>query len=97
MMDKLNLTHENLDLDAVMDIVVNCIDYIYDDEEIYYAKDSTKEELNEFVENMQQTDLEKIQKFFETMPKIKKTLQFKCPKCKYQDNIVVEGIQNFFV
>lgn len=95
MMDKINISDENIDV--VMDLIVNCIDYIYDDEEIYYAKDSTKTELIEFIENMQQNDLEKVQKFFETMPRIKKDLHFKCPKCKYEDDVLVEGIQNFFV
>ena len=64
---------------------------------MYYAKDSTKEELMEFVDNLQQEDLEKIQKFFTTMPKISKPLDFKCGKCGYEEKIVVEGIQNFFV
>jgi predicted RNA-binding Zn-ribbon protein involved in translation (DUF1610 family) len=51
----------------------------------------------EFIENLQQDDIEKIQNFFSTMPKIKKDLDFKCPKCGYEERIEVEGIQNFFV
>jgi len=90
-----NLQSESID--TIMDVIVNCIDFIYDDEQMYYAKDSTKEELMEFVDNLQQDDLEKIQKFFTTMPKISKPLDFKCGKCGYEEKIVVEGIQNFFV
>jgi hypothetical protein len=45
---------------------------------------------------MQQTDLAKIQKFFETMPKIVKKFDFKCPKCSYTEEMDIEGIQNFF-
>lgn len=85
------------DMEQILDVIVNCIDYIYDDEQVYYAKDSTKKELLEFVENMKQTDLEKVQDFFNTLPKIKKDLHFKCDKCGYEEEIVVEGIQNFFV
>lgn len=88
---------QNESIDTIMEIIVSCIDFIYDDEQMYYAKDSTKEELMEFVENLQQDDLEKIQKFFNTMPKISKPLDFKCGKCGYEEKIVVEGIQNFFV
>jgi len=90
-----NLQSESID--TIMDVIVSCIDFIYDDEQMYYAKDSTKEELMEFVDNLQQDDLEKIQKFFTTMPKISKPLDFKCGKCGYEEKIVVEGIQNFFV
>ena len=90
-----NLQSESID--TIMDVIVSCIDFIYDADQMYYAKDSTKEELMEFVDNLQQDDLEKIQKFFTTMPKISKPLDFKCSKCGYEEKIVVEGIQNFFV
>tara|TARA_R110000868_G_scaffold292045_1_gene552576 strand:+ start:232 stop:972 length:741 start_codon:yes stop_codon:yes gene_type:complete len=87
----------NEDVDTVLNVIVNCIDYIYDAEQMYYAKDSTKEELLEFIENLQQEDMEKIQLFFSTMPKIAKELDFKCKKCGYEETITVQGIQNFFV
>jgi len=90
-----NLQTESID--TIMNVIVSCIDFIYDADQMYYAKDSTKEELMEFVDNLQQDDLEKIQKFFTTMPKISKPLDFKCGKCGYEEKIVVEGIQNFFV
>ena len=90
-----NLVNE--DVDTVLNIIVSCIDYIYDEEQMYYAKDSTKEELLEFIEGMEQEDMEKIQLFFTTMPKIAKELDFKCKKCGYEETITVQGIQNFFV
>ena len=80
----------------LLNLVTACIDYIYDEEQIYYAKDVSADELNEFIEEMQQTDLEKIQKFFETMPRLQTKHDFKCVKCGYQENINIEGIQNFF-
>jgi hypothetical protein len=85
------------DINQVLEIIINCIDYIYDEEQLYYAKDASKNELTEFVENMKQSDLEKFQKFFDTLPKIKQELNFNCNKCGYTEKIDVEGIQNFFV
>jgi hypothetical protein len=82
---------------SIMNMTISCIDYIYDKDQIYYAKDNTKEELLEFVESMQNKDLEKIRIFFETMPKIKKDVEFKCKKCGHEEIIEIEGIQNFFV
>jgi hypothetical protein len=95
MMEKVDI--ENNDLSNILDIIISCIDYIYDENNLYYAKDSTKEELTEFIENLQQSDLEKIQEFFTTLPKLKKDLHFHCNKCGYEEDITVEGIQNFFV
>jgi hypothetical protein len=96
MVNEVNVKNLN-DLDGIMELIIKCIDYIYDENQIYYSKDATSEELMEFVDSMQQNDLEKIQKFFNTMPKFEKKLEFKCAKCKYEEDIVLEGIQNFFV
>jgi DNA-directed RNA polymerase subunit M/transcription elongation factor TFIIS len=82
--------------DSIIKITVNCIDYVYDSNSIYYAKDSTEEELIEFVESMQAKDLEKIKTFFDTMPKMKRDIDFKCNKCGHEEKIELEGIQNFF-
>jgi hypothetical protein len=83
--------------DSIMDMTVSCIDYIYDKDSIYYAKDTSKQELLDFLESMQSKDLEKIKNFFDTMPKMKKTIHFKCDKCEHEEDIELEGIQNFFV
>jgi hypothetical protein len=83
--------------EILFELLTKCIDYVFDKDGIYYAKDYKQEELIEFIDNLQQKDLEKIQNFFETSPKIKHNLIFKCRKCSYEENIVIEGLQNFFV
>jgi hypothetical protein len=83
--------------EVIIDLTASCIDYIYDSEQIYYAKDSTKEELIEFIENLQTKDLEKIKAFFESMPKMTKQIDFKCNKCQYEEKITLQGIESFFV
>ena len=83
--------------EILMDLLTNCIDYVYDEDNIYRTKDLPKEEIIEFIDSMQQKDLEKIQDFFETAPKIKHTVNFDCKKCGYKEDIPVEGLQNFFI
>ena len=82
--------------DVMLEILTDCIDYIYDKDQIYYTKDNTREEVREFVDNLQQKDLEKIQKFFETVPELRKDIDFKCDKCGYNEKITIKGIENFF-
>ena len=90
--------YEDLDENEVLSrVLIDCIDFIFDKEQIYYAKDSTKEELEEFIDSMQQKDLEKFKDFFDKMPEIKKDVKFKCPKCNYEEEITIKGMQNFFV
>ncbi len=83
--------------ESILNTIISCIDYIYDKETLYYAKDSTKEELSEFVESLQTKDLQKFKEFFDTTPKLRKNINFKCPKCSYEENVLVEGIESFFV
>ena len=94
MIQKYEKMNEN---EVMLKILVDCIDYVYDKESVYYSKDSTKEEMEEFIDNLQQKDLEKFKDFFDTMPEIKKDVHFKCPKCAYEEDIAIKGMQNFFV
>ena len=83
--------------DDIIKMTADCIDSVYDKEQIYYSKDTTEEERIEFIESLQSKDLEKIKEFFDNMPKLSKNLDFKCGKCGYKEEIVVQGIENFFV
>ena len=89
--------NDSNEIEMILKMIIDCIDYIYDAEQIYYAKDSTEEELREFIESLQTKQLEKVKTFFDTMPKLQKKLNFKCNKCNYEEEINLEGIQNFFV
>lgn len=85
------------EVERLMDVIIDSVDYIYDDESIYYKKDVPKKELLDFIDGMTKEQFAKLQKFFETMPKIKKDVDFTCNKCGYHEKITVEGIQNFFI
>jgi hypothetical protein len=84
------------DLDTVFDIMALSIDYIYDGEQLFYAKESTREELLAFIENLSSEQFGKVQKFFETMPKIRKEIQYDCPVCNRHHVKMLEGLQSFF-
>jgi hypothetical protein len=84
------------DTAIIMDLIYNSIDQVYDEDTVYHMKDSSKEEIVEFIDNLQQKDLENIRNFFDTMPKIQKKIDYKCKKCGYQENITLEGMQSFF-
>jgi hypothetical protein len=94
MIQKYESMNEN---DVMLNVLIDCIDYIFDADNVYYAKDTPKEELIDFVDNLQQGHLEKIKVFFDTMPEIKKDVHFACPKCGYEEDIEIKGMQNFFV
>lgn len=84
------------DADSLFDIVIDCIDSIYTSEELYNAKDQTKQDLADFLNNLTSDQFAKIQKFFETMPKLRKQIRYACPVCGKQHDKVLEGLASFF-
>jgi hypothetical protein len=84
------------EIDLVFDIVCQCIDYIYDNDEIYHAHEQTKEELVTFVNNLTTEQFGKIETFFETMPKLRQKVNYTCPMCSREHNKVLEGLNSFF-
>jgi hypothetical protein len=77
-------------------MIANSIEYIYDGEQFYYAKEAQPGEMLEFVEGMNQQQFSKVEEFFNNLPKLKETLELDCSKCGFHHKIEVEGLENFF-
>ena len=73
------------------------IDQIYDAETVYTAQDYTPEELDNFISGMTEDQFSRIKTFFDTIPKLKHTVEFTCVDCKFKDSVEVEGLQSFFM
>jgi len=76
-------------------IVVNCIDSIFDAEKVYPASETEPGELEEFINNLDHKTFEKIQKFFETMPKLYHELTY-VNKLGNDRKIKLESVKDFF-
>jgi hypothetical protein len=87
---------ETLEIEKVFNILVDCIDHIFEGEKIYPAKDSSKQELKEFIEMMPQESFSKIKKFFETMPRLKHEVEVINPKTNVTSKVTLTGIADFF-
>ena len=84
--------------DNMLDVIVACIDKIYDKkgEEVYDSKDSTNQELIDFVEQMNTTQFADVQKFFDTMPSLTHEITVKNPKTKKESKVTLNGLNDFF-
>lgn len=82
----------------MLDVISSCVLQIYDKkgEEVFDAKDQTKQELIEFVEQLNTKQFEEVQKFFDTMPKLRHTIEIENPKTKVKSKIVLQGLNDFF-
>ena len=63
---------------------------------IYPSKDTSNEELKEFIEYLPQDAFNKIRKFFDTMPKLQKEIEVTNPKTGVVNKVTLSGIADFF-
>lgn len=83
-------------LDDLFKIMAECVEFVYQGDEVFYAKEQEPGEMIEFLNNLTSEQFKKVQHFFETMPKIKQEVDYNCPVCKKAHHKVLEGIQSFF-
>ena len=82
--------------DNSFDIIASCIDMVFSEDEAWEAKDCTKKELIEFVEQMNSSQFKEIEKFFDTMPQLSHQIQVQNPKTKVKSTVTLEGLASFF-
>ena len=91
---------ENFNFDGQSDnsfeIIASCIDMVFSEEEAWEAKDCTKKELTEFVEQLNSAQFKEIEQFFETMPQISHDIEVQNPKTKVKSTVTLEGLASFF-
>ena len=73
------MTLDNVDNGYNIYNVTTCIDHIYEGDKTYTAKDSTKQELKDFIENMSKESLVKLRKFFDTIIQLRHEIEVTNP------------------
>ena len=89
----------NITASNMLDVISTCILQIFEEkgEKVYETADQTKKELNDFIESMNTKQFQDVQKFFDTMPKLKHTIKVKNPKTKKTSEVILTGLNDFFV
>jgi len=83
----------------MIEVIASCILQIYDKkgEEVHFAKDQTKKELIDFIEQMNTKQFADVQRFYDTMPSLKHTIKIENPKTKVESEVTLTGLSDFFV
>mgnify|MGYP001372876938 FL=1 len=89
---------KDINASNMLDVISNCILQIYEKngEKTYDPKDQTKKELTDFIEQLNTKQFKEVQKFFETMPKLKHEITIKNPKTKKESKVTLTGLNDFF-
>lgn len=77
-------------------IIIDCIDHIFEGDKIFPAKDSTFDEMKEFIESLNSKQFDLCKEFFDNMPTLKHEIEVENPKTKVKNKVVFRGLGDFF-
>ena len=81
---------------SVFDMIVDCTETIFDEEEVYDCENETRENIINFYESLSSPQFAKVSEFFQAIPTVEKDIEYKCPKCGHENKVELKGLQSFF-
>tara|TARA_B100000242_G_C42987136_1_gene458193 strand:- start:210 stop:926 length:717 start_codon:yes stop_codon:yes gene_type:complete len=84
------------DTETLFKTIITCLKAVKTENEYVLFKDENKKDVEDFLESLTNSQLEKITQFIENVPKIKHSQKYECKKCKKENTVELEGLQDFF-
>lgn len=82
-------------IEDAIKIMAQCVEAVYDAEKIHHTKDVPLEEVVEFLESLSAKEFDKLNLFFESLPKLKHVLAIDCKECGRHQEYHMEGLKDF--
>ena len=86
----------NIKLSETYEMIYNSIEQIYEGDKSYLSKDTTKEEIKDFIDGLTGDQMKKIQGFFSSMPRLEHKLNVTNPVTKVESEVTLKGLADFF-
>ena len=93
---KISIIGQSPTADSVVEIMANCIDQIFDGEDVYDSSTTTDKEFVQFIEKLTNKQFEDVQKFFDNTPTLEHTIKVKNPNTGVMNEVTISGLSNFF-
>ena len=77
-------------------VIRECISAVISGEERIDINDVPSKDVEDFVDSMNNQQLQNISKFVETILSLKKDIEFDCSHCGHHNEMTLQGIQDFF-
>lgn len=84
------------DTERTFMLISKCMESIETEEEHIKFNEVSQKEIDEFIESLNTEQFGKIRKFVENMPKVEKDIKFICAGCEKENDIKLQGIDDFF-
>lgn len=82
--------------EGIIEIIADCVDQIFDGEDVYDSSTTSKKEFVQFIENLTNTQFEQIQEFFQSCPRLEHKFTVTNPNTGEPSEFVLTGLSNFF-
>ena len=86
----------DINIEKTYKMIANSIEQIYEGDKVYPAKDSTKKELDEFLENLTADQMKKLTAFYNSMPRLEHKVKVKNPTTEVESEVTLKGLASFF-
>ena len=92
----LGVEDTDMTIEKTFKLISDCTEKVIDGETIHERSDFNDKDLQEFYDGLDSKQFQNVQNFFETMPRLKHTVEVVNPKTKKKNKITLEGLQSFF-
>lgn len=82
--------------EALIQLIITCMDSVLTDEERYSLRDETAEDVINFLESMTSEQFERVSQFANNIPNVTKTVSFSCESCGHENEKTLRGLDDFF-
>jgi hypothetical protein len=91
-----NLLESTTVTEALLQLIITCMDSVLTEEEKYSLRDETSEDVINFLESMTSEQFEKVSQFANNIPNVTKTISFSCESCGHENEKTLKGLDDFF-
>lgn len=84
------------EVDLMTFFIVNCIDTIYDEDNVYVASEFSEAEITEFLDGLDVMSFEKIRQFFESVPRLYHKIEY-TNSIQSKRTIELTSLKDFFM
>ena len=91
----MGLITDESDSDTTFKMICRCFKELHSGDEVYHRVDIKDNDINEFLDQLNTEQFMGVTNFFETMPKLRHTIEVTNPKTNVTSEVLLEGLQSF--
>lgn len=90
------LEEENTATEILLNTVIACMDSIMTQDDNILVRDESREEIEEFLNSLTSDQFDMVAGFVRSIPKMYHREEYKCEECGTDNELVLEGLSDFF-